>query len=55
MHVDLQPLLLTLKLASVTTVILFLTAIPLSYWMAFSKNRLICLYNMDYLNLQFLN
>ena len=40
MHVDLQPLLLTLKLASVTTVILFLTAIPLSYWMAFSKNRL---------------
>jgi molybdate transport system permease protein len=34
---DWAPLILTLKLASVTTVILLLIGIPLSYWLAFSK------------------
>ncbi|MGB5404346.1 molybdate ABC transporter permease subunit [Robiginitalea sp.] len=35
-----DPLLLTLKLALVTTVILFLLAIPLAYWLAYSRARL---------------
>jgi molybdate transport system permease protein len=34
-----EPLLLTLKLALVTTVILLLVAIPLSYWLAYSRAR----------------
>ena len=39
MEFDWTPLILTLKLASVTTVILLLIGIPLSYWLAFSKSR----------------
>lgn len=34
-----DPLLLTLKLALVTTVILFLLALPLAYWLAYSRAR----------------
>ncbi|MFN8673010.1 MAG: molybdate ABC transporter permease subunit [Candidatus Sericytochromatia bacterium] len=34
---NLEPLLLTLKLASITTIILFFISIPISYWLAFSK------------------
>ncbi|OQY05939.1 MAG: molybdenum ABC transporter permease subunit [Bacteroidetes bacterium 4572_117] len=39
MEFDWSPLLLTLKLASITTFILLLIGIPLSYWLAFSKFR----------------
>lgn len=39
MEFDWAPLILTLKLASVTTAILLLIGIPLSYWLAFSKFR----------------
>lgn len=34
------PLILTLKLSSVTTVLLLITGIPFAYWLAFSKMRL---------------
>lgn len=40
MQLDWGPLLLTLKLASITTCILLLIGIPLAYWLAFSKFRL---------------
>ena len=40
MELDWGPLLLTLKLASITTGILLLIAIPLSYWLAFSRFKL---------------
>jgi molybdate transport system permease protein len=40
MQFDWGPLLLTLKLASITTGILLLIGIPLAYWLAFSKFRL---------------
>jgi len=40
MHYDLQPLLLSLKLALVTSLILLVIGIPLAYWIAFSKSRL---------------
>jgi molybdate transport system permease protein len=33
------PIILTLQLALVVTVILFLLSIPLAYWLAFTKNR----------------
>jgi molybdate transport system permease protein len=36
---DLLPLLLTFKLAVVTTLILILVGIPLAYWLAFGKSR----------------
>src|SRR5271154_4316793 len=39
MHYDLQPLLLTFKLALIVTVILLLLGVPLAYWITFSKNR----------------
>ena len=39
MDFDWAPLILTLKLASVTTIILLLIGIPLSYWLAYSKFR----------------
>jgi len=39
MEFDLTPLILTLKLASVTTFILLIIGIPLSYWLAYSKFR----------------
>lgn len=35
-----DPLILTLKLAVVTTLILFVLAIPLAYWLAYSRSRL---------------
>lgn len=34
---NLEPLLLTLKLASITTIILLFISIPVAYWLAFSK------------------
>jgi molybdate transport system permease protein len=37
MNMDWEPFLLTLKLAGVTTFILTVIGIPLSYWLAFSK------------------
>lgn len=37
---DWQPIILTFKLASVTTVILFIISIPLAYWLAGTKSRL---------------
>ena len=37
---DWQPLLLTFKLALITTVLLFVIAIPISYWLAYSKSKL---------------
>ncbi len=37
---DWSPILLTFKLATVTTLILLLIAIPISYWLAFTGNRL---------------
>ena len=39
MEFDWTPLILTLKLASVTTFILLLIGIPLAYWLAYSKFR----------------
>jgi molybdate transport system permease protein len=38
--IDYQPLWLTLRLSLVTTIILFFVAIPLSYWLAYSRMRL---------------
>jgi len=38
--IDLYPLWLTFKLALFTTIILFLIAIPLSYWFAYSRSRM---------------
>lgn len=40
MSYDLQPLLLTLRLAAVTTAILIAIGIPLAYWIAYSRSRL---------------
>ncbi|MBP1150278.1 MULTISPECIES: molybdate ABC transporter permease subunit [unclassified Methylocaldum] len=40
MAYDWQPLILTLKLATVTTAILFLIGVPLAYWLAFGRFRL---------------
>jgi molybdate transport system permease protein len=39
MEFDWTPLLLTFKLALVTTAILFVLCIPLAYWLAYSKTR----------------
>lgn len=36
---DWQPLVLTFKLAMVTTILLFVLAIPLAYWLAFTRSR----------------
>lgn len=38
-NVDWTPLLLTFKLAALTTLILFFLGLPLAYWLAFSRNR----------------
>jgi molybdate transport system permease protein len=35
-----EPLILTFKLASVTTFLLLMLALPLSYWLAYSRSRL---------------
>ena len=37
--IDWQPLWLSLRLASITTTILLLVAIPLGYWLAYSRQR----------------
>jgi len=37
---DWQPLILTFKLALVTTLLLLVISIPLSYWLAYTKSRL---------------
>lgn len=39
MTVDAQPLFLTLRLALVTTLLLFILGIPLAYWLAYTKSR----------------
>ncbi len=39
MELDFQPLVLSSKLACVTTVILLLIGIPLAYWLSFSQRR----------------
>ena len=36
---DWQPLILTFKLAFITTVILLIVSIPLAYWLAYSKSK----------------
>jgi molybdate transport system permease protein len=36
---DIEPFILTFKLAVITTVVLFLVGIPLSFWLAYSSNR----------------
>src|SRR4051812_42990863 len=36
---DFEPFYLTLKLVTVTTVILFVIGVPLAYWLAFSRFR----------------
>jgi len=40
MHFDLSPLILTFKLAIVTTLILFVVGVPLAYWIAFTPRRI---------------
>lgn len=37
---DWNPLILTFKLAFITTVFLFILSIPLSYWMAYTKSKI---------------
>ena len=39
MSIDYQPLILTFKLAFITTLILLLISIPISYWLNYSKFR----------------
>jgi molybdate transport system permease protein len=39
MSYDWQPLLLTFRLAAITTLILFLVGIPLAYWIAYTRTR----------------
>lgn len=38
--IDLNPLVLTFKLAVVTTFILFFVSVPLAYWLAYSKSKI---------------
>ncbi len=38
--IDMDPFVLTLKLATVTTVILFFISLPLAYWLAFSRFKM---------------
>lgn len=37
---DFEPFILTLKLATLTTCLLFMAGIPLAYWLAYSKHRI---------------
>jgi molybdate transport system permease protein len=39
MNIDLSPLLLTFKLATVTTVILVIIGVPMAYWLAFTQRK----------------
>ncbi len=38
--IDWEPLLLTFKLAFITTLILLMLSIPLAYWLAYTKNKI---------------
>ena len=38
--IDWEPLILTLKLALVTTILLLIIGIPLAYWLAYSKSKI---------------
>ncbi len=38
--IEWQPIILTFKLAAVTTVILLILSIPLAYWLAFTRSRM---------------
>jgi len=38
--IDWQPLILTFKLALITTFLLFILSIPLSYWLAYTKSKI---------------
>jgi molybdate transport system permease protein len=38
--IDLTPILLSLKLASITTFVLFVISIPIAYWLAYSNARI---------------
>ena len=40
MHVQWDPFILTFKLATVTTVILFLLSVPLAYWLTYSRYKI---------------
>lgn len=40
MNYQIEPLVLTLKLAFVTTLILFVIGIPLAYWLSYSKSKI---------------
>ena len=37
--IDWSPLILTFKLAFITTILLLVVAIPLSYWLAYTKSK----------------
>lgn len=37
--IDWSPLILTFKLAAITTILLFFISIPLAYWLAFTKSK----------------
>ena len=37
--IDWQPLILTFKLATITTLLLFIMAVPIGYWLAYSRFR----------------
>ncbi|GAB3553915.1 molybdate ABC transporter permease subunit [Noviherbaspirillum agri] len=39
MNYDWQPLLLTFRLAAITTLILFIVGVPLAYWIAYTRTR----------------
>jgi len=48
--IDWQPLWLSLRLALITTTILLLLAIPLGYWLAYSRHRwkiALSIYDLD--------
>lgn len=38
--IDWQPIVLTLKLALITTLLLFIISIPIAYWLAYSKSKI---------------
>ncbi len=38
--IDWSPLILTFKLATITTILLWIVALPLAYWLAFTKSKI---------------
>jgi molybdate transport system permease protein len=38
--IDAHPIFLTLKLAAVTTIVLFFVSVPLAYWLTFSRHKI---------------